>query len=292
MYFYGSMVAEYKKYELFGKTLFEKMVIIPPFKKLTLLSDEACFVHIIEGQYISVSEESVLKITAKESLLMKCGNYIAKMPVSANPKKYEMVAIHFLPEILKRIYDNEIPSFLKNRSGNFNTGMVKITNELLLQKYVDGILFYFENPAIVTEELLILKLKELILLLNQTKDAPLVHQILSNLFSPATYSFKEIIEAHIFSGISIAELAELTNQSVSSFKRKFEKIYTESPAAYFKTKRLEKAAELLLISDLSINEIALECGFGSIAHFSKCFQQQYDLAPTKYRLSQKNKSLN
>jgi len=44
-------------------------------------------------------------------------------------------------------------------------------------KYMDSIIFYFENPGMVSEDLLVLKLKELILLLNETKNAPLVKQI-------------------------------------------------------------------------------------------------------------------
>lgn len=286
------VIVAHKKYDLFGKMLFERATIIPPFKKVNMLSNEACFLHIIEGEYTAVSETSLLKVVPKESVLLKCGHYLSLMPGSPHSKKYETLAVHFHPDTLRSIYHNDIPGFLKNpNAGKPGVGMAKVAHDVLFQKYVESLVFYFENPALVNEDLLILKLKELILLLSQTKDAPLVHQILADLFSPDTYSFKEVVDAHIFSNITVTELAQLTNLSVSSFKRKFQKIYLESPAAYLKTKKLEKAAELLQITDRPINDIALDCGFNSLAHFSKSFQEKYNNAPTKYRLSQKYKSL-
>ena len=211
---------------------------------------------------------------------------------SSTSKEYEAVAVHFHPDVLKKIYENDLPKFLQQtKKVSTNTNLVKINTSPLFEKYIDGVLFYFENPDLVTEELLVLKLKELILLLNQTKDAPKMQQILSELFSPAIYSFKQIIDAHIFSDLSLEDLAQLTNLSVSSFKREFKKIYQDSPASYIKNKKLEHASELLIISDIRITNIAYDCGFNDIAHFSKSFQEKYSISPSNFRLSQKNKSL-
>ncbi|MBI3195638.1 MAG: helix-turn-helix transcriptional regulator [Ignavibacteriae bacterium] len=287
------MIIEHKQFDLFGKMLFEKVILIPPFKKPNPMPNEACFLHIIEGEYNSISEIKQLRIPAKESVLMKCGNYLSQMFTSATSKRYEAIAVHFHPDILKRIYDKELPKFLQESKRNpMNNGMGKIKSTPLLQKYIEGILFYFENPTLVNEELLILKLKELILLLNQTKDAPVVQQILSELFSPTVYTFRKIINSHLFSNISITELAQLTNLSVSSFKREFSKIFNDSPARYIKNKKIEKATELLLSTDQRISDIAYNCGFNDVAHFSKSFKEKHNVSPTKYRLSQKNKSSN
>jgi transcriptional regulator GlxA family with amidase domain len=120
---------------------------------------------------------------------------------------------------------------------------------ILVRKYIESILFYFENPQLVTEDILILKLKEIILLLLQTGDSPRVIEILTNLFSEKIFSFKEVIEAHICSHLTIQELVTLTHHSLSSFKRKFKQIYSDTPANYLRARRLEKARQLLSISD-------------------------------------------
>lgn len=287
------MIVEHKTYDLFGKMTFEKIILTPPFQKTNLMPNEACFHYIIEGAGISVSEVEKMEIPAKESVIMKCGNYIARMLSSTESKTYNAVAIHFHPEVLKKVYENELPKFLQNNSKTVpSAGMVKLKSNLLLLKYIDGILFYFENPDLVNEELLTLKLKELILLLNQTSDAPAVKQILSSLFSPVTYSLKQIVEAHIFSDLTIEDLAGLANLSLSTFKREFRKVFNASPAYYLKEKKLERASQLLLITDKRISDIAYECGFNDLAHFSKSFHEKYTLTPSNYRLNRKDKSLN
>jgi AraC family transcriptional regulator, exoenzyme S synthesis regulatory protein ExsA len=287
------MIIEYKTIELFGKMLFEKVILTPPFKKPNPMPNEACFLYIIEGEYNSISEKEQLRIKSEESVLMKCGNYLSQMFASKSSKTYQAVAVHFYPEILKKVYENKIPDFLKAKKDNLESiGMGKINNELLINKYIEGILFYFENPSLVNEEILILKLKEIILLLNQTKNAPAIHSILSNLFNPTTYTFREVIDSHLYSNISLTELSELTNMSLSTFKREFKKVNNCSPAAYFKDKKLIKAKEMLSLPKLRMTDIAYECGFNDVAHFSKSFKQKYGTSPSAYKLTHLNKSLN
>jgi AraC-like DNA-binding protein len=142
---------------------------------------------------------------------------------------------------------------------------------------------------LVNEEILVLKLKEIILLLSQTRNVEAIQIILSQLFSPTTYIFKQIVEAHLFSQLTIEELAQHHNLSVSSFKREFAKHYNDTPANYIKTKKLERAVELLVISDERISEIAFKCGFNDLANFTRSFTNKYNISPTKYRLNQNDK---
>jgi AraC family transcriptional regulator, exoenzyme S synthesis regulatory protein ExsA len=280
------MIIEYKTIELFGKMLFEKVILIPPFKKTNPMANEACFLYIMDGEYNSISEKEQLRIKTDESVLMKCGNYLSQMYTSKTSKRYEAVAVHFYPDILKKVYENKVPDFLKiQNKDDEQIGMGKINSDLLVNKYIEGILFYFENPSLVNEEILILKLKEIILLLNQTKNAPAIQAILSNLFNPTTYTFREIVNAHAYSTISLSELAQLTNMSLSSFKREFNKIYNTSPASYFKEMKLLKAAERLSVSEVRLSDVAFDCGFNNLSHFSKAFKQKFGVSPSDYNLS-------
>jgi AraC-like DNA-binding protein len=136
---------------------------------------------------------------------------------------------------------------------------------------------------LINEDIPVLKLKEIILLLAQTRNASVIRVILSQLFSSSTYSFKQIIEANLFSQLTIEQLAEQNNLSVSSFKREFAKLYHDTPASYIKNKKLEKAAELLLVSNQRVSEIAFNCGFNDLATFTKSFSDKYHISPTNYR---------
>ncbi|PKP48989.1 MAG: AraC family transcriptional regulator [Bacteroidetes bacterium HGW-Bacteroidetes-1] len=286
------MILEHKNYNLFGKMIFEKTILKPPFQKSTSMPNEACFFYIIEGIGETISETEKIQLPSKEAVLMKCGNYITKMLPSKTSNTFQTIAVHFHPEILKKIYENDLPMFLKNPVTGAQTGMSKVKSTILITKYIESLLFYFENPELVNEDLLVLKLKEIILLLTQTDDSQAINLILSGLFSPTTYSFTQIIDAHIFSDLSLENLALLTKLSLSTFKREFKRIYKDSPANYIRNKRLEKAAELLVISTERITDIAYDTGFNDLAHFSKCFQEKYGASPSAFRLNQINKLLN
>ncbi len=281
------MILDYKNIDLFGKLLFEKVLLKPPFKKQNSMPNEACFLYIIKGEYNSISESEQLRIKNEEAVLMKCGNYLSQMYKSPNSKKYEAVAVHFFPEVLLKIYDNKLPNFLKQQNtSSDNSSMAKVNSDIIINKYIDSVLFYFDNPNLVNEDILILKLKEIILLLNQTQNAPKIRTILSKLFNPQTYSFRDVIEAHFYSTISLSELAQLTNMSLSSFKREFQRTYNTSPATFLLQKKLEKASELLKVSNNRMSDIAFDCGFNNLSHFSKAFKKHYKISPSIYRLNQ------
>nr|WP_223709600.1 AraC family transcriptional regulator [Niabella beijingensis] len=231
-------------------------------------------------------EDDHIHIPASHSLLLNCINSGKQIKQSKANRNGEIVIVTFHPDILRKIYERELPLLFQPSNKITNQSGAKINNDFLIQKYIEGLLFYFENPSLVNDEILILKLKEIILLLSQTQEVETIQVILSQLFSPAAYTFKQIIEANLFSQIGIETLAQKTNLSLSSFKREFKKLYDDSPANYIKTKRLERAAELLAVSGERITDIALDCGFNDLANFTKSFHDKYKVSPTNYRLKQ------
>ena len=282
------MLIDYRKFDLFGKQFIQKVVLQPPFEFTFPVAGQACFIYMLKGAAELETKENRIGIPARHSLLLNCINPGKKLQETTPGDNGELVIVTFHPDILRQVYDRELPLIFKPGQNISNQSEGKINNDFLIEKYVEGLLFYFENPSLVNEEILVLKLKEIILLLAQTQDAGNIQVILSQLFSPATYSFKQIIEANLFLQVNLDELARKTNLSVSSFKREFKKLYNDSPASYIKTKRLEKAADLLLVSDERITDIAFDCGFNDLANFTKSFHEKYKVSPTGYRSAQKN----
>lgn len=284
------MVNDYKKYELFGKTLMQRIDLKAPFRYDFPVAEQACFLYVLNGEFQYKADDVNLNIPTDYSLFLNCIHSGKQIHNSGQEENCQIVIVTFYPDILKKIYDRELPSlFQKPKNVISNKSNEKINNDFLIKKYVEGLLFYFENPSLVNEDILILKLKEIVLLLAQSQNADSIQLILSQLFSPVTYSFKQIIEANLFSQLTIEQLADKNNLSVSSFKREFAKIYNDTPANYIKNKKLEKAAELLLISDARITDIAFECGFNDLATFTKSFSDKFHITPTNYRMHRKDK---
>lgn len=284
------MIKEYQHFDLLQKIILERVILKPPFRFNASMHNEACFLYTIKGESKLLSPGDSVKINSNEGVVMKCGNYLQNWLQTNEADHCEAIAVHFYPEVLKRIYDKDFPEFLKQAESGGHVSVEKIKVDALISNYIESLLFYFENPSLVNEDLIILKVKELILLLIKTDSSNRIRAILQDLFNPDHFNFKEVIEAHLFENLSLDDFALLTSLSLSSFKRKFKEVFGSSPARYIKTKKLEKSAELLELSSQRISDIAFDCGFNDVAHFSKSFHIHFGVSPTDYRTN--HQSLN
>ena len=78
------------------------------------------------------------------------------------------------------------------------------------------------------------------------------------------------------------ELAFLCNMSLSTFKREFQKHYSDSPMKWFQNKRLEYAHHLLYNEQMSSSEIYLEVGYESLSSFIKSYKAKYGVTPKQH----------
>ena len=141
----------------------------------------------------------------------------------------------------------------------------------------------------VTDEIVRLKIKEILLLLLQSKKAEQISNLLENFVNQNTVGFKTIVETHMFTDISLTELAYLCNMSLSTFKRHFKKIYHTSPNDYLFERRLEKSRKLLATSELSVMDVAYSSGFKTMSHYSKKFKDKFGIPPSQYKLTLSDK---
>src|ERR1700712_4974143 len=176
------MVNDYKKIDLFGRSFIQKVILKPPFTFDFPVTDQACFIYILTGTIHYQRDDEQINIPTNYSLFLNCIHSGNKIHNSTS--NCEIIIVTFYPDILKKIYDRELPVLLQvPKNIVSNKSSEKINNDFLILKYIEGLLFYFENPTLVNEDILILKLKEIVLLLSQTKNANAIQFILSQLFS-------------------------------------------------------------------------------------------------------------
>lgn len=275
------MILNRQHFDINNRCIIEKVIVRTPMRYRRIFPNEACFVHFKTGELSLSSTTGNKQIPASESVLLNCGNYFADFIEHSPGGTIEIIAIHLYPDLLKEIYQAESPPSLK--PGYIKIDSKRIQNTAFITQFVYGLNIYFENPALVTDELLILKLRELILLLLQTDKASTIGDLFQQLFTPREVKLKDVVQTHLFSDMTISELATLSGQSLSSFKRDFQKNYNDSPANYIRVKRLNEAQKLLRISTLSITEICYQVGFNDLSHFSKVFKKHIGISPAEYR---------
>jgi len=284
------MIIKKRTFSLFGKEVLNKISVKPPYEAQSQMLDEACLLYVLDGEPVFISETAQLTGKRGEAILQKCGIYLNKIYATKKNSPNEFITIHFHPEILKEVFNDELPDVLKpSRKSPLISNMTAIRGNAMIKKFFDSLLFYFEYEELIDDEILKLKIKELILLLIKTQNDQEIASILANLFTLRAYNLKEIVSAHVYTTTSIDQLAKLCALSRSSFIRDFKKEYRQTPAAYIKNKKLERAADLLTYSSESIGTIAYSCGFNNSAHFSRSFYIKYKDPPSKYRLKQTDK---
>ncbi|MGG5318840.1 DNA-3-methyladenine glycosylase 2 family protein [Enterococcus sp. AZ072] len=93
----------------------------------------------------------------------------------------------------------------------------------------------------------------------------------------------KVLEEHCGSGIHLKELAEELGYTDRHLRRVFLEEYHVSPIQYLQTCRLLLAKSLLTDTNLSVIEVAMASGFGSLRRFNALFQKHYQLTPTALR---------
>jgi AraC-like DNA-binding protein len=97
---------------------------------------------------------------------------------------------------------------------------------------------------------------------------------------------KDLADARYAERLGVDDMAGAAGLSRAHFSREFRRTFGESPHHYLLTRRLERAAELLRMTDWSVAEVCLEVGLRSIGSFTTSFKSAYGRTPTEYRESQ------
>jgi transcriptional regulator GlxA family with amidase domain len=92
-----------------------------------------------------------------------------------------------------------------------------------------------------------------------------------------------LMESHLEDLLGVEDLCAEAGMSRRQLERMFHKYFTVTPSRYYLDLRLQRARALLQYSDLPIVEIAVACGFGSAAHFSRTYHSWTGKSPTAER---------
>jgi AraC-like DNA-binding protein len=94
---------------------------------------------------------------------------------------------------------------------------------------------------------------------------------------------RDLADARYFEPLRVDDLARAAGLSPAHFSREFRRAYGESPHAYLLTRRLERAAALLRMTDHSVADICFSVGLQSVGSFTTSFTRTYGVSPTAYR---------
>jgi len=95
------------------------------------------------------------------------------------------------------------------------------------------------------------------------------------------------IDENLESKLSIQDICKHTNISKSVLYKVFHAHFNCTVNEYISSERVKKSINMLLYTDMSIENIALSVGFSSTAYYGKMFKKYYGITPLKYRNEKK-----
>jgi len=280
-----------KSIEYKGRVVFQRLQV-PSFSRLPkeYKETEACFIFINQGSFYVRSPTERLLLNQETALLAKCMNYFYETAKTSPEEKdnVEVLGLMFYPDLVQELFDFDLHT--SKHQVDYNLLQVHVNK--LLENYKASINILIDHPELADEQLIKNKLREFIILMAKTVQAPSELDFLSSLFKPNYATFEKVIAQNLYSDLDLNQFAALCHMSLSTFKRKFKTVYNESPAKYFTKMKINKATENLLNLELRISDIAYDLGYESLTTFNRAFKEQVGLSPSEYRLSQTGQVLN
>jgi AraC family carnitine catabolism transcriptional activator len=101
----------------------------------------------------------------------------------------------------------------------------------------------------------------------------------AKLADPALQRVVAIMEQTVEEPLPCGQIARRAGLSMRRMQRLFEKALGTTPVRHYQFIRLTKAHALLQQTDLSVTEIAVSAGFGSLEHFCRVYRRQFGCRP-------------
>ncbi|KIT18229.1 AraC family transcriptional regulator [Jannaschia aquimarina] len=86
-------------------------------------------------------------------------------------------------------------------------------------------------------------------------------------------------ETHIAAPLTVGELAGAACMSPSAFSRAFRAATDETPWAFVRRRRLERAGQQMARTDDTLMQVAADCGFTDASHLARCWKRAYGTTP-------------
>lgn len=144
------------------------------------------------------------------------------------------------------------------------------------------------KPDMFTNDMIISELQQLLLIILRMRN-PSMKKLRTSISmhneSKIINDATEYIMDHIYTKLSVSNVAKAMNVSTSHLSLLFQRHLQIPPGTYIRNAKLEESKSLIAKGENNFSEIAKQLHYTSVHHFSKQFKQQYGSTPTEYAKS-------
>ncbi|MCG8291439.1 helix-turn-helix domain-containing protein [Pseudomonas entomophila] len=234
---------------------------------------------VVEGTLL-VSEAGVEQcLNPGELLFVRRGTYVKSASIGVDASLlWVPLSTRFLQHFTLRY--GAMLSEIERFNGEMGEVMVFPGNSLTAE-CVRGLrwLMEFEHPP----TLALLRVEELMMVLLSSEQGPQLMAMLRQQANDQVLRLQAFMEANFLKEWRLEELVRELGMSLTAFKDLFQNVYGVSPRAWISERRLMHAHQLLLNSERSIIDIAIESGFSSQSYFSQSYRRHFGRTPSHAR---------
>ncbi len=260
-----------------GESLFTLFNCPLETKFADLWSNHNYIMYVADGKKVWHTAQGNYELNKGSCVLVRKGAYIVEQFFDAS---FCIVLFFITDEFICDTLKSKSSLVRKGTNEKFNP-VIPIQNTATLEAFFHSMASYFNETNEPDASLLELKFRELILTIAANYDnAELLSYFSSLLHNPQTVSLQRVMDDNYCFNLKLEAFAELSNRSLSAFKRDFQKLFNTTPGKWLLEKRLNHALHLLNNTDKTVSEASFESGFENPSHFSRSFKERFGVSPT------------
>jgi len=236
-----------------------------------------------QGEKVVYYANSKTIITDNEFAILSCGHCLMTEKLPAN-NNYRSTMLFFDSTALTNFFIKyaAIINSISSKPDKVSQPFVVLAKDDFIRNYITSLKLIQSKPTSFSDKIIVVKFEELMLhLLDKYPNEILSFQKI-NQEEYSDFEIRKAVELNLTNNLTLDELAFLCHTSISTFKRKFVKIYNETPSQYFLQQKM-KIAKSLLLQNENPSEVFYKIGYENHSSFSKSFKQVYGLSPKQFQ---------
>jgi len=179
-------------------------------------------------------------------------------------------------------YQNEIAG-IKKKNKIATEPYIAFKKDGFVDNYITFLKLVIQSGTQLSIQMQLVKFEELMLHLLEKHPLQFLAFPLKKNTELADMEIRKAVEINVVNNVSLDELAFICNLSLSTFKRRFMKIYGIAPGKWLLQKRMELAGDLILKNGERPGEVFYKVGYENHSSFSQSFKQYFGVTPKAYQ---------
>jgi AraC-like DNA-binding protein len=249
---------------------------IPAFEFLSNC-EEGIYI-VLEGQFTIQDCNATLCLMPGELMFARRGNYVVSTGEYDCRLLWIPLSVGFLQNFIQRFGAllGEV-----ERCEEPGVSLIAFASTPLLASCVKGLegLLVHEHPPMLA----LLRVEELLMLFAFSPQGPALMSVLRQQGNRHVERLQAFMEQHYLKEWKLSEFSREFGMGLTTFKELFGSVYGVSPRAWISERRILYAHHLLLNSEMSIVDVAMESGFSSQSYFAQSYRRRFACTPSRSR---------